>query len=373
MTDTDVELEEQPCGLTEQHGPHVTSSHVSWSASGEADYHGSEYQCPGQGVITVSWSELDAFRQCPKKHDLAYLQRWQKDTEDTSALGKGSLWHRVKEVHYKTIMAHQVPSHMSTLGSHSSYQGMNWDCSANELEWHCINAVGALLAKFEAEQRDPEVIKLMRWMYVGYLEKWGLDEQWDIVAVESTHIVPLYEADGSESWVRLKVKLDLVVRDQRGRLWVVDHKSCGQLPGNKDFDWADQFKLYILGLNRIGMKVFGAIHSAARTTMNKGDILKPGDEGYKKTMRAQTLEERFARTALDYTPAELECIERDTLADFKLAYSDANHKRRRPNEEWCKWRCNFSEACMFGRRTGSEANTLDMLQRTGFTQEFTRH
>jgi hypothetical protein len=318
------------------------------------------------GLITVSWSELDSFRQCPKKHDLGYLQRWQAEAADLSALGKGGAWHRVMEAHYGTIKAHQ---RLDDFG-----RGAVWDCTEEELQWTCIDAVAKILADMQSkEDRDPELIQLLQWMYTGYLDQWGLDEDWDILEVESTHIVPLYETDGSESWVQLKVKIDLLVRDARGRIWLIDHKSCGSLPNDKDFDWADQFGLYVYALRHIGKRITGSIHSAARTKMNKGDLIKPGDEGYKNTMKAQTLDDRFARRAMNYTDAQLEGIAGDALADFKLAYSEANHKRRRPNEDTCKWRCGFNEACMFGRRTGSEANTIDMLQRTGFEQNFTRH
>jgi hypothetical protein len=360
MTDlletTEDELDEQPCGSEERHGSHTFDT-VGQNYTGE-------HRCPGKGLVTVSWSELDSFRQCPKKHDLGYLQRWQKAVEDNTSLGKGSLWHLVLEVHYNTIKAHQTKN--------DSGQTI-WDCTSDELMQHCLDAVGKFIAKLEAEERDPNVIIMLQWMYAGHLEMWGLDEQWDILAVENTAVVPLYEADGSESWVRLKVKLDLLVRDSKGRAWIVDHKSCGTLPGEKDFDWADQFGLYVYALGQVGVRITGSIHSAARTKMNQGDVLKPGDPGYKSTMKAQTLDQRFARRMIGYTPAQLQCIADDALADFKLAHSEHNHKRRNPDEERCKWRCGFAEACMFGRRTGSDANMIDMLQRTGFAQEFARH
>lgn len=360
------DLDSIHCGNEdERHPQHIWTS-APWSV-GNGDYNETDYSCPGHGLVTVSWSELDAFRQCPKKHDLGYLQRWQKDVEDTTALGRGTLWHRVMEVHYNTIMSHQQPYPGPS-------QRVQWDCTYEELEQECIDAVGKLLVQLEVdEERDADVIMLLRWMYVGYLEAYGLDEHWDVIAVENTAVVPLYEADGSESWIRLKVKLDLLVRDHKGRYWLLDHKSCGSLPGDKDFDWADQFGLYVYALGKLGVAVSGSIHSAARTKMNKGDILSPGDEGYKSTMKAQKLEERFDRKYMNYTPAQLGGIATDALADFKLAYSEHNHKRRNPNEDWCKWRCAYTEACMFGRRTGSDANLLDMLQRTGFTQNFTRH
>jgi hypothetical protein len=309
--------------------------------------------------ITVSWSELDAFRQCPKKHDLAYLQRWTKPVESTSALGKGVLWHRILETHYKTIRSCQfVNSEGRTV----------WGCSYDDLVQTCVDSVGALIAHFQTKESVPQdIIQLLEWMYAGYVEWCGIDDEWDIIEVEQTLIVPI------SSRFNLKVKIDLMVRDSNGRVWVIDHKSCGNLPTEKDFDWLDQFGLYVAAMQSQGIKVMGSIHSAARTTMNKGDLIKPGDDGYKSTMKSQPLEQRFARTYMTYTEAQLDGIVADAVADFDLAYSKHNHKHRNPNEDWCKWRCPFTEACMFGRRTGKETNVLDMLQRTGFEQDFARH
>lgn len=353
---TETELEEEHCGLELRHGPH------NWGASEELDIEGA--RCPGEGLVTISWSELDTFRQCPKKHDIYYIQRWTAEPKDDSPLGKGSLWHRVMETHFNTIKAHQT--------TNDSGQTV-WDCSGDELLEFCLDAVGNTIAVMEIEEeRDPAVIQVIKWMYAGYVETYGLDEEWDIIAVENTVIVPLYEADGSESWVRLKVKLDLLVK-WKGRYWIIDHKSCGSLPSDKDFDWADQFGLYVYGLGKVGVRVTGTIHNAAKTKMNQGDLIKPGEPGYKKSMKESTLEQRFGRHYMNYTKEQLEEIAADALADGKLAWSEHNHKRRNPDEERCKWRCGASEACMFGRRTGSDANMIDMLQRTGFVQDFTRH
>lgn len=309
--------------------------------------------------LVVSWSELDTYRQCPKKHDLAYHQRWVAPPKGNGPLDKGVLWHEVLDVHYTTILKHQTTDGGTT--------AVEWDVDTQELFRLCLVAVDALFGKWLAEDVDPSLIKLLRWMYDGHLEVWGLDEQWDILAVECGITVPLSDT------VSLKVKIDLVARDANGRVWLIDHKSCANLPASKDFDWNDQFGLYMWALRKVGVNVFGAMHSAARTKQNQGDLIKPGDEGYKKSMKVTELEDRYRRTRLDKTGPELEEIAKDALADAEQAYSTGNHKRRHTNEDTCKWRCGFNEACMLGRRTGSEAKLVQMLQVTGFEQNFTRH
>lgn len=363
LEDTRDDLDIEPCPDSStpdlRHGSHQWETET---AGGPGEYR----WCEGSGHVTVSFSELDTFRQCFFKHELAYGQRWSKEQSDTGALGLGTLWHRVLETHYLTIKGVQGTD---------AERGTTWSVSAADLLIAVQEAVNELLAEMrDVEQRDPEALRILKWMYQGHLDTFGLDEEYDIIAVESTAVVTLKEPDGSNSWVRLKVKLDLIVRDQDGRYWVIDHKSAGQLGrDDKDLDWDDQFGMYIAAMRRQGVKIMGAIHSAALKKQNKGDYIFPGDDGYKTSMKETPMEGRFRRTRLNRTQPECDSILDDALADATLAYSEANHKRRHTNPDTCKWRCDFKEACIFGRRTNNDGNVLLTLQRTGFSQEPMRH
>lgn len=316
------------------------------------------------GRLVISWSELDTWRQCPFKHFLAYDQRWQGPVNDNSALGKGSLYHVLLETHYRTIKAHQI----------TDAQGhTDWDVDRDTLADVCLTAVSAKRDELAKDGHDVEVLALVMWMYVGYVEQYGLDEEWDIIEVESAHVVPLLDAEGNDTGIDLKLKLDLLIK-WRGRLWIVDHKSCGNLPTDKDFDWDDQFSLYMMALRRkMGLNIHGTIHSASRTKQNEGDKLFEGDPGYKKSMKPQTLDQRFRRTLMSRTDKELAVVEADALADALLAYSPANHRRRRPNTDTCKWRCGYQDACHFGRVTGDDSNVTKMLEQQGMAREEVRN
>jgi hypothetical protein len=360
LTDTFNGMELEPCGLELSHGPH--SHH-----NGETTDTGMvEVWCEGWGIVTVSFSELDTFRQCPKKHDLAYHQRFSREHTDTSPLGLGTLWHRLLEVHYRTIKSAQVTDDRG--------DSLVWSVSKEDLMTGVKDAVESLLTVMETEENvSEEALRTLRWMYAGHLIEWGLDEQWDIIAVETTAVLTLHNEQGDASWVRLKVKLDLLVRDQRGHYWVVDHKSAGQLPNDKDLDWDDQFGLYVAAMRQNGIKIMGAIHSCALKKMNKGDIFKPGDDGYKASMKETEQANRFRRTPLNRTEAECLSILEDARCTAELAWGEHNHKRRYANPDTCKWRCDFKEACIYGRRTNNDGKLIEMLQLTGFTQDFTRH
>jgi hypothetical protein len=321
--------------------------------------------------LTVSWSEIDAGRQCKLKHKLSYKDRWTMPVADNSALGKGVLWHLVMETHYKVIMDAQALGE----GGRMVWMHEGRQLTADELMSRCNAAVDKLLSKASAGGHDSAMVHLAGWMYDGYTAVYGLDDEHDILGVETTHLAPLGSIviDSREVPVTLKFTIDRTIRDKRGDIRVLDEKSCANLPRDSDFDFLDQFGLYTWGLRALGINVRGAIHSAARTTRNQGDIIKPGDEGYKKSMKAQTLDERFKRTNIAYTKAQLDDVRQSALDDVQELYSSANRHQRQADSDRCKWRCSFTEACLFGRRTGKMSETIKMLELQGFTQERERH
>lgn len=287
------------------------------------------------------------------KHKLSYLDRWTKPAEDMTPLGKGTMWHLVMETHYHTLMAAQEAKNEPAF-KELDVLGM------------AINNVNRLLDQAEFQGTDPQLIQLMRWMYAGHIQTYGVQPEWTILAVEHTLIVPLGEG------FNIKTKVDLVVQLENGRILLVDHKSCGDLPTERDYDWDDQFGLYTWALRKAGKRVWQSLHSAARTKQNQGDILKPGDDGYKASMKPQPLSGRFKHTWLNRTDAELECLAEEALATCKEAYA-RTFWQRHPDTRMCAWACSFTEACLYGRRNNDNNKTVQMLRSTGWEQDFQRH
>ena len=58
-------------------------------------------------LVYVSFSELDALRQCPLKHQLAYLEGWSGGEGVQRGLTIGTLWHAVMADHYRYIRDHR--------------------------------------------------------------------------------------------------------------------------------------------------------------------------------------------------------------------------------------------------------------------------
>lgn len=281
--------------------------------------------------IVISYSELDAYRQCPHKHLLGYIQRWRTQKDETTAAGRGTLWHKIHEVHYLALKSGEEP----------------------EL------AVADLMKELRRVGKDPDTLDLLEWMYEGHLQAYGYDEGWQVLAVEHRAQVPLRDARGRKTRFELKMIIDLIVRDRdTGMVWLVDAKSHAYLPKSKELDLDDQFGLYTWGLRQLGHKPFGSIYSTARTQRNK---VKP-----------QPLDERFDRYLMTRTDHELDTIAQDALDTARTMYGPANRHERHTNTDTCKWRCDFTEACLMGRKVGP-ARERQFLGDLGFVQDFTRH
>jgi len=312
---------------------------------------------PRPGAVVVSYSELDTGRQCPHKHALAYKERWTQPKDERTAAGRGTMWHQMLDSHYTALKEGAGP------------EGAR-------------KAVAQRVQDFRSVGKDPDTIDLLVWMYEGYVEKWGFDEQWEVLVVEYKTIVPLRTATGRLSKFDLKMMIDLVVRDRDTRkVWIVDHKSHANLPKDRELELDDQFGLYTWGLRALGHDIFGCIYNTARTTRNKGDFpnaledwerRKAAGEKPGARPKVQTLEERFDRYLMNRTKRETDNIALDALSTARSLYSSANAGERHANNDTCKWKCDFTEACLLGRKTSDERERQFLLD-VGFRQDFTRH
>lgn len=272
----------------------------------------------------VSYSELSAFRQCPHKHLLAYRERWDPEKE-APALSKGRLFHDVLAQHYRIVGRPR------------------FDDPVNPSAEQLLAIAGNLLG---IPGQQTEIQELVQWMYEGYLECYGSDPGWEIIEIESKREVWLPTERGTRSGFRLKIILDLLVRDSASRTWLVDHKANGDFPSELALDLDDQFSLYQWALERCGVKVHGVIYNCARTRRNKSPM---------------TLEQRFRRVPLYRTTAQLE----NTAIDaWRTARRMSAAGERTTNSDRCSWGCPYTEACLHGRKGGDEAG---FLRAAGFT------
>ena len=285
----------------------------------------------------VSFSELDSIRQCRLKAHLAYKERWQPETI-SPALSRGKLFHAVLEAHYRT-------------------QATSLDGSG----------VGQTVGPWDVlkEAEDCEETDTVRWIYEGYLDLYGEDKQWEILAVEQRVEEWLLLPNGRRSTFKLKGFVDLLVRDHSagGGLWVVDHKTCRELPKQRALDFDDQMGIYTLLLRRQGLDIRGVIYNACRSY---------------KLKRPMSPDERFKRPITTRTERELEVMAEEALTTFKSAYGVGQRgvkeggtlPPRSPDPDRCGWRCPFTEPCLMSRKG---RDIRELLPETGYTKQPQRH
>jgi hypothetical protein len=278
----------------------------------------------------VSYSELSSFRRCIHLWDLEYRQRW-RPVVVSAALNKGRLFHEVMALHYG--------------GADGT-----------------IDSLGINDLLHQEDGTQDETQELVEWMYEGYCQMWGSDPQWNILECEQTSRIWLptehTRRTGRSSRTQLKMILDLLIKDDMGRVWLVDHKTGAQLPNEMDLEHDDQFSLYQWGKQQEGIEIAGIIYNAVRTQRNKGPMA-PDD--------------RFRRVMMYRTPEQLE----NTAID---AYRTTLRMRAVPpgESERCfgltrcmkPYRCQFVEPCLHGRKGGDE---VDFLQSMDYVQQQKKH
>jgi hypothetical protein len=279
-------------------------------------------------LIQTSYSALDALRQCPHKHDLAYRQLWAAPTKSGSALAKGLLGHKAMEIHYRAIQAEATDQAR-------------------------IQAVATLLQE-HAYQDDAE---LVAWIYDSYVEHYGVDPQWEILAVEEAGFQRLPTPSGRASRFLMRRRLDLLVKERRlirPKILVVDHKFQQNLPTEKELDLDDQMGLYTWGLRRERIPVFGTVYNSCRTYRHKEE---------------RPLEERFARVRLYRTERELQTLAVEAFETLRSGYRyTSGNAPRSPDNERCRWRCPFTDPCLLGRKAGAN-HERSYLTGSGFHQQ----
>lgn len=298
--------------------------------------------------IIVSYSELDTYRQCPLKHAILYGQRWTKPSKEGSALEKGSLYHNVLEEHYRITKEWQERFGGKRIPKRYHAEVLD-ACRAAVQHWLYDPVTGEQTATQE----------LIEWMYDGYVEQYGVDDDWKILGVEHQIITPLRDEHGRRSRYHLKAKMDLVIwHRQLGQRFVVDHKSGRDLPSSMDLEIDDQFGLYTWAMNEVGKPITGTIHSANRTQRNKSFM---------------PLDTRMARTYLTRSPLELQNLALDAYRVARAAHPPKSGQRppySSPDPRSCGWKCDLKEAHLLMRQ-GRKMS--EVLAEYGFKIDRTRH
>lgn len=287
--------------------------------------------------IVIRHSEIADFRQCPLKHRLGWVEGWHDPRRESGgARDLGTVWHLVMKVRYELIA----------------------DGETDE------EVIGESCAIF-IEKAHTDLRETLYWMYDGYVERYGLDAELEILSVEETLKVPFHdeddrplviEVDGVRRPILYSWTTDVLarIRAMRG-IFVVDHKSTGQALGQMDIDLSDQFGLYTVAWRRRGEQIRGQLVNQVKT---------------KALKRPMTLDERFDRKYSIRTPAELRAIELDAVDTIFAMLSPRNRRRpySNPDPRTCGWKCDFKEPHLRLRRNIDPKKVRGILRSFGLEQ-----
>ncbi len=160
-------------------------------------------------TITVSYSENQTFRACPKRWQVGYLERWRgEETPGASSLGR--LIHEALEALYDPAR---------TPGQRLIDAGAIVDFSDDPRAGDAQRILGA---------------------YIDYAREADTLAGWSVVAVEQKFELPMPGCDGRYG---IKGAIDLVVRNRQGQLLLVDHKSSA-MPFPSELDTWTQGPIY---------------------------------------------------------------------------------------------------------------------------------
>jgi hypothetical protein len=296
----------------------------------------------------ISNSEVETYRQCRLKHQLSYHERWRPDGDEAEALARGTLFHLVMEHHYGRI--NQARQDGEVVDAEMLYAAVAHD-----------------LYDPATGQQTPRQ-ELVEWIYKGYVQVYRDDPDWEIVAIEYNIEQEIFDHSGISTGFAFKGTVDLIVRHiPTGGLYIVDHKTCKNMPKQKDFDMEDQTGIYTYMLKMQDWDIRGAIYNHCRTEKLKRDM---------------TMDERFKRTPTVRTNRELTTIALEAVETMQEAYDRLRRKDallgvgnwdapRSPDGERCGWKCGLTEACLAGRKSGP-LRTRQFLKDIGYTQHDTK-
>jgi hypothetical protein len=197
------------------------------------------------------WHATELALRCPRL--FAYTYRTGQKREETSSppLLKGSLVHQGLAHHYRRKQEVQQGGDPET-----------WATPEDAID-DCATKLGAHAPQYAALAKDTVARYAMHWA----------NERLEVMAVE--------EVFGSEigGW-RYTQRLDLVVREADGKVWIYDHKTTGRITR----DVATRYTLsgQFIGMHNFGSRVYGDDFGGVK--LNMIEVGDNGIGGFKRQM-----------------------------------------------------------------------------------------
>lgn len=280
----------------------------------------------------IRQSEIATFLNCKRQWRLAYQRGLEPQKEKVGAAHLGTLVHAGLEAYYRG----------------RSFRSAICEASGND--------VGCTGAADEDVIANVELAAIMVEGYIEWVEETSADAGLEIVAIEKRLEVPFGNIEGDD--IVLTCALDMLVRDVRSRLLIVDHKTVQSLEQRGRILAADfQLLTYaVIVMMWEGEQVDGAIHNELRK-VKRGARSKPPFYG--------RTEVNFNRTQLRNHYRHLHSILTEMVRAYQALEAGADHHEVAPPHPTndCNWRCPFLNVCVMHDDGSDIEAALDFIYR----------
>lgn len=292
-----------------------------------------------------TWGEVDstklkAFLSCPRSFFFRHILGWQRAGGHQAPLVFGQAVHKGMETLFKG--------------------GSDAECNADFLKIY--------RAAYSEEEdlmnlpRNPLAFQLM---LPKYRAKYAYDN-WEVLATEWQGIVPI--AEGRE----MSFRMDAVVKDQHGGIWVMDHKTYGRYATETWMNqWALDFQIsiYYLGL-LTWLPSIGYDPSAFRGFIING-------LGFIKGRVANPIEHQFTRVQITKSRYQLAAAVKDLNRWIDMIRKEIWLAKREQhggilsafprNPKGCT---DWNRTCTYHNICSGSANPIDPEPPLGFERKF---
>lgn len=161
-----------------------------------------------------------------------------------------------------------------------------------------------------------------------YIAFAGAHDDFEPVAVEQDFEVPIWTPKGRQSRMMHRGRIDLIVRDRYGKLWLGEHKTAKDAPVELSLQLDFQASAYMVAATQLfGQQITGVVYNVIR----KVDPAKARTPVIIRKLVVRTAHELLATATQMYQWA------RRMLTDKEFSPISGRH---------CSWQCAYSSLCL---------------------------
>lgn len=177
--------------------------------------------------------------------------------------------------------------------------------------------------------------------YIPWAEEQDSEYWEEILYTEQSFLIPINEHQAVAG------RIDMIVRDKWGGVWIVDHKTCSQFPSQTELQMDNQFRIYTWASNYLfpDLRPQGVIYN-----------------GIRKTNPARARTPVFKRENIFHIGKEIHAIERGVVYDVGRISTERqmDYHPMQPGRH-CSWRCSYQMLCKALEESNHDPSVLETL------------